>query len=133
MHWRYSKINQYDLEGHYIKSFKTCTEASKEVFAFHRCIEKASKGLLSSVAGFQWRKLDVDAPNDDIAPLIKRKGTNVKKIVIAVNLETKEEREFSSILLCSKELHLDPKNIRETIRGHQSQSKGYFFKLKEEI
>ena len=132
MHWRYSKINQYDLEGHYLKTFKTCTEASEEVFAFHRCIEKASKGLLSSVAGYQWRKLPKDAPNEDIPPLIKKKGTNVKRVVIAINLKTKEEKEFSSILGCARTLHLDPKNIRETIKGNQTQSKGYTFKLKEE-
>lgn len=132
MHWRYSKINQYDLEGHYVKSFTSCTEASKEVFAYHRCIEKASKGLLKSVAGYQWRKLDADAPNDDIEPLIKPKGTNIKKPVIAINLETKEEKEFPSVLDCAHYLHIDPKNIRETIKGNQTQSKGYTFKLKEE-
>lgn len=128
MHWRFSKINQYDLEGHYIKSFETCTAASQEVFAYHRCIEKASKGLLSSVAGYQWRKLDKDAPNDDIAPLVKRKGTNIKRKVMAINLETKEELCFDSVLDCSKALKLDPKNIRETIKGNQKQSKGYTFK-----
>ena len=128
MHWRYSKINQYDLEGHYIKTFKSCTDASKEVFAYHRCIEKASKGLLNSVAGYQWRKLDKDSPNVDIEPLIKKKGTNVKRKILATNLETKEELTFPSVLECAKTLRLDPKNIRETIKGNQTQSKGYTFK-----
>ncbi len=85
-----------------------------------------------SVAGYQWRKLPKDAPNDDIAPLIKARGTNIKKPVIAINIEAKEEQEFPSILICAHSTHLDPKNVRETIKGNQTQSKGYTFKLKEE-
>lgn len=69
LHWKHSEIYQYSLEGEYIASFPTCKEASKAVYIYYRCIEKACRGVIYTAGGYQWRRVEFGAPKDNIPSL----------------------------------------------------------------
>lgn len=73
LHWKHSEIYQYGLDGKFIASYETCKEASKSVYIYYRCIEKACRGVIYTAAGYQWRRVPVGAPTTDIQALHRMK------------------------------------------------------------
>lgn len=47
------KVNQYDLNGNYIKTFNSIIEAQKEVGSTHIC--QCLKGKFEQTKGYKWR------------------------------------------------------------------------------
>ncbi|MFA6675724.1 MAG: hypothetical protein WCS49_02490 [Bacilli bacterium] len=71
LHWKHSQIYQYSLDGHFIASYHTCKEASKVVYIYYRCIEKACRGVIKTAGDFQWKRVPFDYQKNDINPLKK--------------------------------------------------------------
>ncbi|MBN1181806.1 MAG: hypothetical protein JXB49_05920 [Bacteroidales bacterium] len=56
--WKKPKVpvNQYDFDGHYIETYESMWEASKETGATASSISACCKGKYKSAGGFMWRK-----------------------------------------------------------------------------
>ena len=50
------KVNQYDLNNNFIKSFNSINEASKHNHIDNKCIRDCLKGRQKSAGGFIWKK-----------------------------------------------------------------------------
>lgn len=49
------KVNQYDINGNYIKTFNSIVEASKEVNIYKSNISSCCKGKIKTCAGYKWK------------------------------------------------------------------------------
>lgn len=49
------KVMQYDLNGNYIRTFKSIIDASKETNVYHSNISSCCKGKLKTSGGYIWR------------------------------------------------------------------------------
>lgn len=54
------RVNQMDMDGEHIKTFKHITEASKETGAPLTSIIKACKGIYQSSGGYKWEYTDIN-------------------------------------------------------------------------
>jgi len=52
------KVNQYDLNGKFIKTFESLTEAAKSAKISRTMILLCCKAMRHSGAGYQWRYYD---------------------------------------------------------------------------
>jgi hypothetical protein len=48
-------IHQYSMEGKYIKTFNSISEAARELDIRGGTLNKCLKGILKSCKGYQWR------------------------------------------------------------------------------
>ena len=85
------KVNQFDLEGNYIKTYNSCADAEKELNISSGAISKATRGLVKSIKNFQWRFYNLQDINNgigsvDYMPKEERykckKSRNMIKIII---------------------------------------------------
>jgi len=49
-------VNQYDFNGHYLKTFESQREAAKELKIGTSAISNASSGRIKSAGHFMWKK-----------------------------------------------------------------------------
>ena len=52
------KINQYDLEGNFIKTWNSIIQIEREFNIFHSRIIEACKGQRKQIGGYKWRYAD---------------------------------------------------------------------------
>ena len=52
---RSKRINQYDLQGHYLRTFDSISQAQKELNIIGVGIYRAISGKAKTCKGFQWR------------------------------------------------------------------------------
>lgn len=132
LHYRNAVIYQYDLDGHYIGSFKTCREASKAVYVYERRVERCCEGRTKTAGDFMWRKLPIGSPTTDIPPLVKEKISTESRPVVKLSLDGEFIAEYPSLKSAAIANHLDPKSIRETCKHKQYKSGGYIWLYKSE-
>lgn len=53
------KVDQLDLDGNFIKRFKSIKEASEEVYGSQANISRAVHGYTSTAYGFKWREAQI--------------------------------------------------------------------------
>jgi hypothetical protein len=124
------EVHQYSLTGDYINSFGSCHEAAESLGCKERftVISKCARKENGSSFGFQWRyyktdfieKYDIVGKMDEL-----RKQNNIKlsKLIIAINLETMEETEFSCINLAAKTYNIAISCIARIVKGERKMSK----------
>lgn len=132
IHYSKAVIHQYDLEGHYLRSFKTCREASHAVFVYERRVERCCQGKTKTAGDFMWRKLPIGSPTIDIEPLVRKKISTKPKEIIKLDLDGNFIKEYPSLLSAAKDSNLDPKSIRETCLHKQKKAGGYIWFYKSE-
>lgn len=121
-------ILQYDLDGNFIKEYKSINEAKLDCFIsdIHQALRN-SKLFLSSAGGFQWR---LKESNDYPLKIEKYKYAQSHEI-LCYDSNGNFIREYDSILTASKDLNLCTGNISRNVRGKTRSCNGYFFKRKE--
>ena len=67
------KINQYDLNGNYIKTWDSASDVKKELNIDDSTIRKCCRGVKKSCGGFQWRKFNNNTENIKKYSRLKRK------------------------------------------------------------
>jgi hypothetical protein len=122
------KINQYDLNGKFIKTWGSQLEIERQLGICHTnisncCLKKENK----SIKGFQWRFFNNDF-DIDINPL--KIKTTAKKIV-QYDLQMNFIKEWNSITEASKELNICHTTISKNALGKYSHAGGYIWKYLE--
>jgi len=92
------KVNQYDLNGNYIKTWESMSEAYIKLGIGTTNIKKACEGKYRYAGGYQWRYTNDYPPYKNIEPIKKRTKEGVKLLCIFPN---NEQKVFNSIYECA--------------------------------
>ena len=128
------KINQYDLDGNFIKTWNSCYEIKKEFNTncsaniYACCIRKEvnkSRKVLSYL-GYQWRFID---DCDDITQYNCRKQdySIIKKPIYEIDNDGKIINKYNSIKQCADILNLNPSSISAVCKGRYATTKNHMF------
>lgn len=117
-------INQYELDGTYIKTWECINDAIK--FYNNKSIEYCCKGRRKSASGFQW-KFYIDNTNN-IEPKKQNEG---ERHVLQYDLEGNFIREWNRIKDACIEYNAFNSNIAMCCNGKMKTCKGYIWKYKE--
>jgi hypothetical protein len=116
------KVYQYDLDGNFIKEFRSARTAASELNLNHGNISRCCNGKFKHTGGYIFRY----EMNSDI----KLENPNaVKKIVIEVDYNGLEINRWLSIMDCSRDTKLDQGNISRVCNNKLRSIKGRFFKF----
>jgi len=116
---RILKVYQYDLEGNFIKEFKSKVEASKELGIKLRNICEVVKQHNRSLAGFMFKNFK----ENKIEPFI---NTGCKKVRY-FDENKNALGEFNSVLKCSKFLKINASTITNYIKYKKIYKNLYWF------
>lgn len=117
-------VYQYDLNGNFIKEYKSVRTAANELNLSHSNISRSCNGIYKHTGGYifnynKFKKTDkLDKPNA------------VKKIVIEVDCNNLEINRWDSIMECSRDICIDSSNISRVCNGIKKSVKNRFFKFK---
>lgn len=136
-----NKINQYDLQGNFIKTWNSTTEVSKELNITDSCIRKIctqTHGLFSA-KNFMFRDYKGNINNIDPCPSKANKNNckpkRIKKIFSReVECYCKETKlllnSYKNCAEAGRQLKLDSSTIRKCCIGQNYYYKNYIFKYK---
>lgn len=118
-----SGVNQYDLEGNFIKTWSIITDAAKHLNIFHINIIKNAQYQRKSAGGFQWRYVN------DLKPItkIKREKDVSKKPIKQFDLNMNFIKEFESSRNACKELNLNYKSLSHA-KIRKKEYGGFYWK-----
>lgn len=129
------KINQYDLDGNFIKQWLSLYELEQAGFNKHNiqavCTRrKTSRGYtVSTYKNFQWRYSD---DCEDIKPYSRpKKYSNCKQFrkIARVDNDSNIIKEYESIVSASRDLNISEASIQSVCVGRSKNTKdGYIFK-----
>lgn len=116
------KVYQYDLEGNFIKEYRSVRTAAKELNTNHANITRCCNGEYKHTQGFIFRydKMGVDKVENPNA---------VKKMVVEIDKNGVEIGRWSSLMECSRLTGIDNGNISRVCNGIRENIKGRFFKF----
>lgn len=119
-------VLQYDLQGNFIKEYKSVTQAAVETNTNRRSISNATHGWAKSAGGYMWRlKGEGNIQN------IEQHTENNKREVLCYDLQGNFLNEYPSMIAASKSLGLWAQDISACCRGVKNKVKGFIFKYKE--
>lgn len=110
-------IIQCDLEGKYIKSFKSINEASRCIGKSPQSIRKCLNGDYRSAYGFIWKYKDQNN-------VIRKRVCKIYQC----DLSGKTIQSFKSVKDASSSLNISVSSINNCIRGRQKTAGGFIFK-----
>lgn len=116
-------INQYDLQGNFIKTWESSLEIERRLGFNSANVRMCCKGKRFKAGEFQWKYVKVDKVQ-------KYKGFNVAKRIKVLQVDNAGNiiKKFNSIKHAALELGLSSTNVCQVCKGHQKQTKGFYFK-----
>ena len=123
------RVNQYDLDGHYIRTFDSIADA-KRLVPGTGSLDKVLTGKkrCKSAGGFQWRYYNGNC--DDIEPIVIN---SVMRPILQIDPDTDEVvAEFPSIAEAAKALKIKNKaHISQVCNGTRKHCEGFKFRYKK--
>ena len=118
---RRKPVNQYDLDGNFIKSWDSTLDAGLFLNKNHKSIISAASGKSNISYGFRW------AYNGNELKDIKRKN---HKFIYQYNLNGDFIKKWYTIQMASNQLKIGQSGIVECARGRLKTSGGFIWKYK---
>ena len=134
------KVNQYDLDGNFIKTFDSIKDASVELTGSIRAVSNISSvckrkkttngAIIRSYKGYQWRYFD---DCDDIRPyyINKANHSSQSKKIEEIDSQGNIIGTYNSIGECAKILKLNDSSISQVCKGNYKTTKGHMFRYAE--
>lgn len=120
------KVFQYELNGIFIKEYRSARQAASELKTNHANIVRCCNGLYKHTLGFifSYEKKDV----------IKVSNPNaIKKSVIEIDEFGNQINIWISLMDCSKDTGIDNGNLSRVCNGKISSIKSRYFKFKNNL
>lgn len=119
-------VYQYDLDGNFIKEYRSVREAAKDLKISHSNISRCCNNISKHAGGFifRYRIVSVDKVENP---------NSVKKIVIEINDNDEEIRRWESTMDCSRSTGIDSGNISRVCNKKLKHIKKRRFKFIETI
>jgi len=103
-------VYQYDLDGNFLKEFRSARTAAKEINTNHANISRCCNGEYQHTQGFIFRYEKVE--------VVKIENPNaIKKIVIEIDESGNKINEWKSVMDCSRFTGIDNSNISRVCNG----------------
>ena len=116
------KVYQYDLNGNFIKEYRSVRFAATELGLNHSNISRCCNGIFKHTGGYIFKY--------EITNNIQLKNPNaVKKIVVEVDSNGLEIGKRVSIMECSRSIGIDNGNLSRVCNGKLPSIKGRYFKF----
>lgn len=116
------KVYQYDLDGNFLKEFRSARTAASELNLNHGNISRCCNGKFKHTGGYIFRY--------EMTSNIKLENPNaVKKIVVEVDSNGLEIDRWVSIMECSRSIGIDNGNLSRVCNCKLQSIKGRFFKF----
>lgn len=113
----WNRVEQYDLEGNYIKTFNNGREAEKEIGAKPGAHSEFCSINRKTAYGFQWKIEGSDK-------IIGKYEKETTKIVL-INIKTNEVKIFSSIKNCTEYLNCNKSTIFKKLKDKSLYKETY--------
>jgi hypothetical protein len=116
------KVYQYDLNGNFIKEYRSVRFTATELGLNHSNISRCCNGIFKHTGGYIFKY--------EITNNIQLKNPNaVKKIVVEVDSNGLEIDRWVSIMECSRSIGIDNGNLSRVCNGKLTSIKGRYFKF----
>lgn len=115
-------VYQYDLDGNFIRKYKSARDAAKCLSLSHSNVSRCCNGISKHAGGFIFRYDEI------IVPKISNPNA-VKKSVIEVDKIGNKLGEWVSIMECSRDTGIDNGNLSKVCNGKIKSIKGRFFRF----
>ena len=117
-------VEQYTLEGIYIKTFNSAHQAEYETKISYGNICSCCRGDRNQAGGYQWKYKDSDKQ------IITIKKCNHSNGVLQFSKEGEFIKEFTSVTEAAQELHCSKAAITKACQGKSKTSQGFIWKYK---
>jgi hypothetical protein len=126
-------VLQYDLEGNFIKEWKSCAEVGRVLFdGKSQCINDCASGRQKIGYGYQWfYKEDNYAPPNQYKRTRSDGGKVRCRPVLQLDLQNNFIKEFESAAHAAKILGFNQPDIQACCSGKIKTAKGFVWKYKE--
>jgi len=116
-------VYQYDLNGNFIKEYKSVREASRQLSISHANITRCCNQIVKHASGFifSYKKEN---------PVPIKKPNAVKLPVIEIDSSGNNLKEWKSIMDCSRDTGIDNGNLSRVCNGKSKHIKGRYFRFK---
>jgi len=118
------KVFKFDLNGLFLKEYKSCREAGRVLGISHGNIVKCCNGVFKHTAGYIFR-YDRDC---EIEPIGEPNA--VKKEVVEVCVDGVVLDNWSSISECGQQTNINPAHISRCCNDKMKRIKGRYFRFK---
>ena len=127
-------VNQYDMNGLYIATFKSILEASQKTETSYDTIIRCCNGKGKSAGGYQWRYFEEHKQCENISPIKYSNNYRPMRKVAQYDKDMNLIKVWESISEASKELGLQRSGIIEVCKqGKQKTCGGYIWKYADEV
>lgn len=127
-------VNQYDMNGLYIATFKSILEASQKTETSYDTIIRCCNGKAKSAGGYQWRYIKEHKQCENISPVKYSNNYRPMRKVAQYDKDMNLIKIWESISEASKELGLQCSGIIEVCKqGKQKTCGGYIWRYADEI
>lgn len=116
-------VNKYTLDGVYLESYKSISEAAEKNNLYYPAVKNAVFGHQSSSGGFLWRK-GTDTENISTGKHYIQGTKNNTKKVISVCPKTQNRKTYNSIKEASSETGISYSAISKCVTGVNKTSGG---------
>lgn len=120
------RINQYDLNGKFIKSYRSLREAEAITGITRVTIAEVCNGKAITSGGYQWKRF-IDVGYQDITP-VKAGRDNVIRPVDQFDLDGKWIRTFESLQDAANKLGIYSSTIVKVCNGKLKQTAGFMWR-----
>lgn len=135
---RHTKVNQYSLDGKYIKTYNTLTEAAKENNINNiSTIINVCTGKRKTAGGYIWKYYNnsLDNPYQNVSPVLKNaqqkniKESNKRKAVDQFDTAGNYISTYQNMKLAAEAVNLkNYNNIWKACNGEQKTAGGYIWR-----
>lgn len=123
------EVSQYNLNGEFVQSFKSITDASNFFGKCDASIRGAISGKQKTAHGFLWKKTKDGAPTKEEIERIKPRGFYLRKSILQYSLDGIFIDEYCSVSDAARKTNI--KNIAVAVDKFPKTAGGYIWKYKE--
>jgi hypothetical protein len=116
-------VYQYDLNGNFIKEYKSVRTAAAKLNLSHSNISRSCNGISKHSGGFTFRY----EKDDNIIEITN--PNSIRKLVIEVDSDNIEINRWNSVMDCARETGIDNSNISRVCNGIHKNTRGRYFKF----
>lgn len=115
-------VEQYDMEGNYIREFKSAKEAGEILGISNEKISAAISGSRKSSGGYQWKKKH---SNKEIKPYKSYSDISAAKKIYQYTIDGNYVREWESVAEAARCISISESTIISVASGKGKTAKGY--------
>lgn len=120
---RYKKVNQYGLDGKFVKQFQSVIEASEAMGLIHSSISNACKGYAGTAGGYLWRY--ENSSNEELDITAKWYDSLCRQMVVQLTQDGEFVALYNSSRSAAKAIKRSSSRICDALKESNKTAGGY--------